>query len=382
MNREDEERDYLVGTQLPHDPDSFVQVVKEAFQLEHGVTENQDIASILGVSKGRVSQIFKNPARLKGETVRMILNCLNRPLHRKRILRAWNRATFGELVAVAEKARGSAGEVSALTLRRVDRMIRESRWTSAAALAEEVAQSTRDTVLREMALDRISFSLQRLDEPGRAMDAVLQIVGGAIQRSERLREAAGHLYRFRILLGLADTKPTEVDPILDRAEMLTRSVPPPPEPPPYLLGSPATIGMYRLNSRLLFMERGVLGIDETLLDEVYAASHRIVKGRDPLLKKFHAWQTLARVHLLRGESFQASEAIDKAFESGGLRNLQTYEMSGLLMARVRRLTEGPGEAAQYMKAVAENCREKQDRYHLRLVEWERARHLSGMLDAP
>jgi hypothetical protein len=75
----------------------------------------------------------------------------------------------------------------------------------------------------------------------------------------------------------------------------------------------------------------VTAIGETALEKASAAAQNNVKGRARVQKKYHAWQTIARIHLLRGESFQAAEAIDKAFASGELKNLQTYEMSGLLM---------------------------------------------------
>jgi hypothetical protein len=95
--------------------------------------------------------------------------------------------------------------------------------------------------VREAALDRLVACRQRLDELGRAIEAARRIILGAKDRRDPLREAAGHLNRYRILIGLADTKPTEAAPVLDLADELVVSNSPPPETPPYLRGSLATV---------------------------------------------------------------------------------------------------------------------------------------------
>ncbi len=220
MRQEDAELDYLAPTQLERDPKSFSEVVKEAFLLEHGVKQQQYIAEILGVDKSRVTQMFSDPRNLKPETIRAILSCLKRPAHRKSILKAWNREAFSEEIAKVPKGRLTAGTVGESAIRRIDRMIRESRLDLAARLAMEVADVGADLETRERALDLAYFTRQRLDEPGHAMLAAKRIVIGARERKEPYREACGHLFRVRTLIGLTDCTPEEIDPILDLAETL------------------------------------------------------------------------------------------------------------------------------------------------------------------
>lgn len=377
MRGEGEERDYLAGTQLETDPNSFAEVLKEAFHLEHGVTQNQDIAAILGVNKSRVSQILGDPRDLKASTIRNLLTKLTRPALRRRVLNAWIRTAIGD-VAKGPGATRLIGEPGPQTIRRIDRMVRQSRLSFAVLLAAEAAREAKDMAVREMALDRLVFLRQRLDEPGRAMEAAREIVLGARGRKEPRREAAGHLYRFRILVGLADTKPGEVDPILDVAEALIAGAKPPEDAPPYLIGRESTLSAYRLNSRLLFMERGVLPLDHAMLGEVMEAARRVASGKHPFQKKHQGFQTIARIHLLLGETSAAAEAIDRAFEAGEVKNLHAYETSGLLMGMVQRLTEKPETAGEYLSRVAANCRKEEDRYHQRLAEWELARLLDSM----
>lgn len=51
--RKTEVVDFGAGAQLAIDPDAFIQVVREAFRLEHECLQNQDIADVLGVHKSR-----------------------------------------------------------------------------------------------------------------------------------------------------------------------------------------------------------------------------------------------------------------------------------------------------------------------------------------
>lgn len=379
MRQDGEERDYLVGTQLEVDPKGFIQVVKEAFLLEHGVSQNQDIAVILGVDKSRVTQIFRDVKNLKPETVRSLLGCLEKKAHRRRILKAWTREAFGEEIGEPRIDGLTRNRITEKTLYRIDSMIRQSRMYLAATLAAEVAEKASDFVIKEQALDRLNWCRQRLDEPGQAMAAAKEIVERARDRDDPLREAAGHIFRARALLGLADCLPHEIEPILDTAESLTFRTAFPTQLPKYAIASPKRVATFRQNSKLLFMERGSVPLEDAFLESALKVALAEAERGKTYQGKYHAWQVASRIYSLRGQHFQAAEAIDRAFEAGSVKNLNAYEMSGLLMGRFQRQSEGPEEAAAYFVQVAKNCRETEDRYHLRLVEWELARVLSATI---
>src|SRR4028119_2449423 len=139
MPLDDDEPDYLARTQLPYDPGSFSRAVKEAFHLEHGCIENQDIAAVLGVDNSRISQIFKNPEKLKPESIKNLTDALKSRKHQRRIIRAWLLESLD--VDIEKRPRGPlvGSEVSEKTLKRVDRQIREQRLIVAAYTAREAA---------------------------------------------------------------------------------------------------------------------------------------------------------------------------------------------------------------------------------------------------
>jgi hypothetical protein len=380
MARDEAERDYRVGTQLELDPDSFVQVVTEAFLLEHGVSKQKDIAGVMDVHPTRVNQIFRNPAGLEAVSIRAILACLSMPANRKRVFDAWVREAFGDQVGDGWQT-GRANTITEKTLRRVDRMIRESRLTAAAHLAAEVAERAEELELVEMALDRLVWCKQRLDEPGQAMIAATQITERAKERGEPGREAAGHLLRVRILLGLADCKESEVAPIHDSADRLlmqSRGA----GQVKYLLATRRQAESSRRNAQILFMERGKIPVDQDHLNEILPTILRQAQTAKSHQAKYHAWQLAARIYTLLGKAFQASEAIDQAFESGSVQNLNAFEMSGLLAGRTLRRTEKPSEVVDYLLDMSMLCRKSEDRYHQRLIEWELARHLTDHTKTP
>lgn len=379
MRRDDGEFDYLAEAQLEVDPDSFIQVVKEAFLLEHGLSQNQDIAQILGVDKSRVSQIFKDPANLKPETVRMILAKIRRREHRRRIAKAWMLACFDEVIDDPHIGRVTGRRITEKTVRRVDRMIRQSRLTAAANTAAEASAKAGSVVLRERLLDRACWARQRLDEPGRAMEVVRLIIEGARERRDVLREAAGHLLRLRILIGLADCRPEEVQPIFAAAARLIHSSAPPTAAPVFMVGTPRWLGSMQDSVELAFMERGVKPKDAAFLERLLTRALAEAKSGKSHQERYGAWQTASRVYTLQGQFFQAQEAVDRAFQAGGMKNLNAYEMSSLISGRILLRTDGPEAAAQYLHTASHISRRQMDRYHMRLVEWELARAVNLLL---
>lgn len=379
MRREDQEADYLVPTQLEVDPEAFPQVIAEAFRLEYGVKQNQEFAEILGFDKSRVSQIFKDPENLKPESIRHLLSCFKRKATRTRILKAWNKIAFDEALSSPKRGKITSGEQDAVAMKTLMQMFRQARLERASKLAHEMSRRGSTLAIREQALDMLCWAHQRLDQPGQAMAAARRVIEGARKRNEPHREARGHLFRARILIGLADSKPAEFDPVLDAAEQLA-SQPNPPINPEYAIGTPAMVAQYRINSRVTFMERGILPIDDELLERVLQLCQKEAKSERTYQKRYQAWQMISRVHLLRGEHFAAAEAIDKAFASGEMKNLNALEMSALLTSRVHAETEVTDIAIRYLTRTAKRCHDFEDRYHQRLVEWQLARLHSKELD--
>ena len=374
-----EERDYLVRAQPETDPASFGQAVREAFAQERDALLAQDIAEDLGVDKSRVSQIFRDPGALDTKTLDRIMARVEGPEHRRRILRAWVLARYGTDPGETSRGRLVSERVSGKVLRRIDRQIRESRLETAARTASEALARTDDATLREQLLDRAFFARQRLDAPGRAMAVARLIALGAAKRGDARRLAAAHLDRARVLMSLPDARPGEVLPVFDQAERIVAGQPPAPDPaPPYALATEERIQAGRTAARIGFIERGLLEQDEAFLREALAALLRTGRAKVPHQARYHALQTAARAHLLLGETAAAQEALERAFEAGGLRNLQAYEMCGLVQGRIMREAEGKGKALWYLRRVRDNCLVVGDRYHARLADHDLAR-LEGSL---
>lgn len=372
--KEGEDHDYLAPAQLEINPSNFVQVVKEVYQVEFGVTEHQEIAEIIGVDKSRVSQVFKGAYDLQPKSLRALLEPVKKKSHRRAILKAWNALAFGEEIMAPSKARLTSVPPNQKALDRVDRMIREMRLDVAAGLARDIAEAATDHNIRERALDLGYWCNQRLDEPHKAMHCAKKIIEGARERQEPFREACGHLYRIRILIGLADSKPVEIVPLLEVADALAAS-PPVDSAPPYRLGYRSTVATYRESSRVTFMERGTIPRSQPFLEALRTKSLQEAKSSRHYQKKYHAWQLVSRIELLLGNTFAAAEAVDKAFETKKLYNLNALEMSGLLMGRVM-AEDDPISACGYLKEVSENCSASKDLYHKRLVDWKLTRVLS------
>lgn len=373
MRTEDGELDYLVGTQLETDPGAFAQVVKEAFLLEHDCIENQDIAEVLGVDKSRVSQKFGKPETLKPETIHKLLNHLSKAAHRRAVVRAWVNECFGEDINKAPGGELTGGNVTVKTLRRIDRQIRQSRLAEAAQTAQEAATKASDWELRQQFLDRAYFARQRLDEPGQAMTVARMVAEGASDRRDFLRLAAAHTMRFRILLGLTDSRPEDFIQISGRIRDLLGASRKPSDKPTYLIGDLETLASLELSATLTLMERRIISPVEADLRQMLSDVQTNLKRKLAQPSRFQAEIVAARLHLMLGETFQAQEHIDQAFKSGALKNLHVYEMCGILQGRVLARTESVVHASDYLQGVISNCRKSVDGYHQRLAEYDLAR---------
>lgn len=374
MQHGDEELDYLAGAQPFDDPESFERVVKEVYLLEFDCVQNQDIADVLGVDKSRISQIFSDPSKLKPETIQNLISHPRSKENKRRIVEAWMRDCFGKdiLHQTGEPLVGK--RVTEKTIRRVDRQIRESRLTLAAKTAMEAAERTEDDVMRERLLDRAFFARQRLDQPGQAMRIARLITEGALSRGDLRRAASGFCFAGRVMRGMADAKERETIHLFDRAEALLAMSEPLPSPsPPYVMVTYEVLKVERINVIITLMERDQIIRDDGLIEKLIARIEARLRAVKSYQEKSRLAQLLARMHLLVDQAFLAEELLEQSFKSGEIKNLNAYEVSGVINARIIAKRTSIEESAAYLDRVIENCTESLDLYHRRLAEYDLAR---------
>lgn|GEM_PF-2276020 len=374
MPHEDAELDYLAGTQPYENPASFERVVKEAFLLELDCSQNQDIADVLGVDKSRISQIFGSPSNLKPETIQKLLDHLKSKEHKRMIVEAWMRECFGDEILYQTGQPTVGKRITEKTIRRIDRQIRESRLSLAAKTAIEAVERTEDAVMRERLLDRAFFARQRLDQPGQAMQIARRIIEAALDRKDYARAAAGYCMAGRVLRGMADSRERETLHLLDRSEaLLSLAGPPPQTPPPYVLVNIEVLQIERINLAITLLERKEVVTPEKTVQGYLVTVVSYLKAAKSYQTRSRLLQLQARIHLRLGEAFQAQECLEKSFNAGDIKNLNSYEVSGVVNGRILAHTEGPEGAIEYLEKVIENCINSHDYYHQRLAEYDLAR---------
>lgn len=374
MQHGDEELDYLAGAQPFDDPESFERVVKEVYLLEFDCVQNQDIADVLAVDKSRISQIFSDPRKLKPETIQNLIAHPRSKENKRRIVEAWMRECFGRdiLHQTGEPLVGK--RVTEKTIRRVDRQIRESRLTLAAKTAMEAAERTEDGVMRERLLDRAFFARQRLDQPGQAMRIARLITEGALSRGDLRRAASGFCFAGRVMRGMADAKERETIHLIDRAEALLAMSEPLPSPsPPYVMVTYEVLEVERINVIITLMERDQIIRNDGLIEKLMARIEARLRAVKSYQERSRLAQLLARMHLLLDQAFLAEELLEQSFKSGEIKNLNAYEVSGVINARIIGKRVSTRASSEYLDRVIQNCTESLDLYHLRLAEYDLAR---------
>lgn len=367
------EIDYLAPAQLEVDPNSFESTVREAYRLEHDCIQRQDIAEVLGVDKSRISQIFKNPEKLKPETIHSLLQPLRSAAHRKRIVRAWTRTCFGNDFEEA-KQHTRLTVVSQQTIKQIDRQVKEYRLWTALEVVEEALSMTKDPFLTDLLLDRAYFLQFRLNLPGHAMTTARHIAAQGFERREARRHAMGYAMRARILISLLNSTPGEVDRAVRDVERLVQTCSPLYPPiPKYLVAKDSAAAGLRENALLTFAERGIGEVSQGELWAILAAHRAAAKPSQSYQSRFEHLHIAARCLNLLGEPFQALELIDQSFAAGTLKNVNALELCGLLQARLLAKTEDHETAASHYRSVSRNCGATQDLRHRLLAETELAR---------
>lgn len=367
-HEENEAADYLAPTKLTSKISSFSEVVSEAYLLEHGARQKQEIAAVLGRGKARVSQIYGDPQKLKVETVRQLLEPLQGVRHRRRIVEAWNDACFGDLLSSGTRQLTASGKVTDRVMLRVDRMIRQKRLREAIALSSELLTKAGRVADQEILLDRIFMAHFFLDEHGAAMSIARTVIERARERREPLREASGLMRKARLMTASYSFSLAQIEAVYDDCERLLEH-PSPEIPPPYNLASRSRVRQSRISTRISFGER-TEDLDESELRGLIQTLHNGPQRGGMLNSRYWRVFTASRCLGLLGEHFRALELLDEAMALGRKGLVYSQEECGVLYGRSLAATERTEEALQFLIAMSERCRTHADRYHQRLLEGE------------
>lgn len=299
--------------------------------------------------------------------------------NRRRIVKgAWNLECFG--IDIDQRPKGCCNPtvVSVKAIGRIDRYYRESRLNDAALTASEAANKTEDWDLKQQFLDRAYFAWQRLDRPDQAMKTVRIIAVGAQKRGAVRRLVMAHLFRARILLGLANAMPRDIEPVLEIAERLLLDAPPVHSTVyPYIMGTDWRLEMVRFGVSLGFIERGIVPATEDELGLLLKDALAHIKSIRETHGKFDSHLIASRLYTLLGDHFHAKEHVELAYKSGGLKNLNAMEKCGLVQARAMSLVDDPAEVSRYYGEVIANCQRCTHFYHMRMAISDRTRIESG-----
>jgi tetratricopeptide (TPR) repeat protein len=372
---ENEAADYLAPTKLASKISSFSEVVSEAYLLEHGAKQRQEIAQVLGKGKARVSQIYGDPQVLKVDTVRLLLEPIKGARHRRRIVDSWTDACFGDLLTSGSRHLTSSGKVTDRTMLRVDRMIRQKRLREALDLSSEILLKAQQIAEQEILLDRMFMAHFFLDEHGAAMSITRRVIERARERKEPLREASGVMRKARLMTASNAFSLGQLEGVYDECERLLQN-PAPAQAPPYNLATKARVRQSRLSARITCSER-TGDINEVELRDLIQTLLTEPQRGGTLNNKYWRVFTAARCLGLLGEYFQAFELLDEAMALGKRGLVYAQEECGVLYGKFMAATERREEALQFLSAMSERCRTHADRYHQRLLEGEILRIEAG-----
>lgn len=353
---------------------SFRRLVREAFFVEYGAKTQVEIARIIGKTTGAVSQHFTNVASLQPETIDTYLQAIGSERYKRAILQAWIRERFHVDLFRILDGPYTGKKVTEQTLEAIDMQSRTGRLERSVRVAMEAFEKASDVVLQERLLDTACLGFRKLGQLGKAMGVAALIVQRARTRGDKLREASGQYSRARILLSMLTTEPGDVQKVFDRIDSLLhgtdRSVKLSPKIS-YLDDFILATG--KLTAQLTFMERGLSDVDETALRKILSwlaegQKQKLTKGQSFIIHLL-----TSRAHLLLGETFQAQEHLDVAYNIRGEKLRYAADLCGQHQGMILEVTSSPEKVKAYLLEIIAACNAGQDRYLEFMIEQDLAR---------
>lgn len=378
MHYESEEPDYLALAQLERKTLSFERAVKDAFLLEHDCSENQQIAAVIGRDKSRVAQILKEPERLDATTIENLLDHLARPVHKKRILRAWMKLRFGIDVDGQISSRRIGDVVSARMVDRIRRQMRAGLAEQAAQSASEAFQICDDYNLSEQLLDIGFHGYRKIGALGKAMKLARLVELRGRESGDYNRQATGHYFRALALHSMLDSQPDEINPVIAEIRLLIDRTSGNPKPNDRLERvDDFLLQTLAISVHLTFAERKSQPLNTPDVRKTLGQLNTMLRSKPVRPRRFYLHFLAARSYLLLGETFQAQEQVELAFNFGGGQSL-AFKACGHLQGRIMKLTESPAKVSKYLFEVVRTCDMQGDRHHGYSVEYDLARVESSM----
>ena len=366
-----EDPDFLARAKLPHDPGSFANLVREAFQVHHDCLQDGDIAESIGVTKGRISQILGKPELLKPETVATILEFIPSKEAKRQILIAWNRECFG-LELGGKKLRGTVpAKFTTASLKRVDRLIREERLIQATELIQVGVEVVKEGQFRQLILDRAFWLYHKLNRPGSAAQIAETIFAEAEVNRDYPRMVFARLQTLRVLVHLPDVEIASVTRIMAWIESALHLIEERNEAK-YATATHAFARRSLIATRLTLAERGVAPIEEDEMATFQETLSQELASAKSYQRRFGIQFLLTRILIRLGETFAAEEMLIKAFRAGDVKNLQGLEQCGIVEARIMIQSGNLDKATRHLRVLSDNCFDAEDFHHGWLAEVELA----------
>ena len=376
MDPESPEADYLARAKPPTDIESFAQTVREAFALEHNAGKDVQIAQIMSISTGRVSQILNGPKALKAETVQHLLSCFASRTHRKNIFTTWQRECFGEELFGPGSPRLIGETVDEKTMRRIDRLIREARLDRALRITTEALEICRDPEFKMPLLTKAYWLNHRLDRPGDAMAIATMLFQWGKQDPNTNRMARALQMRIRILRGLEGDTSKIVTKVCAEALAFLEANPKSPSTSAWDTLPEKSAFLAEKRASIISAHEQTGGYENILKKELRSLEAK-VGDADSRNAKFGNLQAQARIHLALGKPMKAEGLLEESFKAGEFHVLNSHEQTSLIQGKILAAKGSLDEAVEYYRQVLRLCEEQRSLYHYRLAQHDLALLLSG-----
>ncbi len=376
MGSSPEEPVYLATVKPKREKDIFADIVRQAFFLELNCTKDGQIAKAIRRSPGLVSSFLKSPGEKESEALSTLISPLRDEGMKRRIIRAWADARFGIDLLERTQARPRKALASQELLKRAKRYLVEGEPLLAASVAMDGVSKSPDRPLYDQLLDCAHHAYTVYDLSGKAMQVARVIVESGRTSGDARREARGYFNRLMNVAGMPDSKPLEVQDLLNDVFKLAAAFGPVKERPPYQIVTDLDLAILPARIQIGFMERGALSADRSELTGIATHLARLAETT-PKKERFLLYFLLARTFLLLEETHAASEYLEKAYSShsGGI--YLAREICGLVEARIMSKTDLPGRTVQFLSLLSRNVQRRWDMRHLRSIENDLARLEAG-----